>query len=90
MDESAKELQKKTLGFETKQNFNLDSLQWMDAVCLIHCDWKTTRNTQCINLCHRQIPHHNWSGQMQSGEKDAGKSAIKLHGRVLEEAPTYK
>ena len=32
------ELQLRNLGIETQQNYILDSLLWMDDVCLIHHD----------------------------------------------------
>ena len=38
MVEIAKELQQRNLEIETQQNYILDSLLWMDDVCLIHHD----------------------------------------------------
>ena len=38
IDEIAKELKQRSLGFAIEQNLSLDLLLWMDDVCLIHHD----------------------------------------------------
>ena len=38
IDEISKELRKKELGLKVNENLNIDSLLWMDDVCLVHND----------------------------------------------------
>ena len=41
IDEIAKELKKNSIGLKTKQGTQLNTLMWMDDVCLIHHDLAT-------------------------------------------------
>ena len=90
MDEIAKELQQRNLGIETQQNYILDSLVWMDDVCLIHHDLQKLQEildvtNHVANKYH--IPF--WAAKCKVVKKGKGrKSTLKLNGEVLEEVPS--
>ena len=92
IDEIAKELKHQKLGYETTANITLDSLLWMDDVCLIHHDLKKLQEildvtNHVANKCHIQF------GVAKCKVIKIGrgkKITLKLKGEILEEVPTYK
>ena len=49
IDEIAKELKKNNIGLKTKQGTQLNTLLWMDDVCLIHHDLTTLQQMQMLD-----------------------------------------
>ena len=92
IDEIAKELKQRNLGLPTKQNFNLDSLLWMDDVCLIHHALDELQ--KILNVTnHVAKKYHIQFGAAKCKVVKNGKgkkSALKLNGEILEEVPSYK
>ena len=92
MDEIAKELQNKNLGIETDQDVIIDSLLWMDDVCLIHHDRNKLQKMLDITN-HIAKKYHIEFGAAKCKVVRIGrgpKSSLVLNGITLEEVPTYK
>ena len=92
IDEIAKELKQKKLGFETQANIVLDSLLWMDDVCLIHHDLKILQEILDVTN-HVANKYHIQFGAAKCKVIKLGKgkkSNLKLNGETLEEVQAYK
>ena len=92
MDEISKELQQRNLGIETQQNYILDSLLWMDDVCLIHHDLQKLQEILDVTN-HVANKYHIQFGAAKCKVVRKGKGrkgTLKLNGEVLEEVPSYK
>ena len=92
IDEIAKELKQRKLGYETTANITLDSLLWMDDVCLIHHDLKKLQEILDVTN-HVANKYHIQFGAAKCKVIKIGrgkKSTLKLNGEILEEVPTYK
>ena len=92
MDEIAKEPQQRNLGIETQQNYILDSLLWMDDVCLIHHDLQKLQEILDVTN-HVANKYHIQFGAAKCKVTKKGKGrkrTLKLSGEVLEEVPSYK
>ena len=92
IDEIAKELKQRNLGYETEAKVKLDSLLWMDDVCLIHHDLNKLQEILDITN-HVANKYHIQFGAAKCKVIRRGrgeKSALKLNGEVLEEVSTYK
>ena len=91
IDEISKELRKKGLGLKMNENIDIDSLQWMDDVCLVHHDLEILQEmpdmTNHVALkCHIQFG----AAKCKVIRKGRGtKSNLKLNGKTLEEVHTY-
>ena len=92
MDEIAKELQNKNLGIETDQDVIIDSLLWMDDVCLIHHDInKLQKMLDVTNHIAKKYHIEFGAAKCKVVRKGRGpKSSLVLNGTTLEEVPTYK
>ena len=55
IDEVSKELKEKNLGYVTEANITLDSLLWMDDVCLIHHDLNKLQ--EILDVMNSQVDH---------------------------------
>ena len=86
IDEISKELRKKGLGLKMNENIDIDSLQWMDDVCLVHHDLEILQEmpdmTNHVALkCHIQFG----AAKCKVIRKGRGtKSNLKLNGKTLE------
>ena len=92
IDEIAKELQQRNLGIETQQKYILDSLLWIDDVCLIHHDLQKLQEILDVTN-HVANKYHIQFGAAKCNVVKKGKggnSTLKLNGEVLEEVPSYK
>ena len=92
IDEIAKELQNRNLGIETDQDVIIDSLLWMDDVCLIHHDRNKLQKMLDITN-HIARKYHTEFGAAKCKVVRIGrgpKSYLVLNGTTLEEVPTYK
>ena len=92
IDEIAKELKQRNLGYETEAKVKLDSLLWMDDVCLIHHDLNKLQEILDITN-HVANKYHIQFGAAKCKVIRRGrgkKSALKLNDEVLEEVSTYK
>ena len=92
IDEIAKELKQKKLGFETQANIVLDSLLWMDDVCLIHHDLKKLQEILDVTN-HVANKYHIQFGAAKCKVIKLGKgkkSNLKLNGETLQEVQAYK
>ena len=92
MDEIAKELQQGNLGIETQQNYILDSLLWMDDVCLMHHDLQKLQEILDVTK-HVANKYHIQFGAAKCKVVRKGKgrkSTLKLNGEVLKDVPSYK
>ena len=92
IDEIAKELKQKKIGFETQANIVLDSLLWMDDVCLIHHDLKKLQEILDVTN-HVANKYHIQFGAAKYKVIKLGKgkkSNLKLNGETLEEVQAYK
>ena len=92
IDEIAKELRQKNLGYVTQANITLDSLLWMDDVCLIHHDLDKLQEILDVTN-HVANKYHIQFGAAKCKVIKRGKgkkSSLKLNGEELEEVPAYK
>ena len=92
IDEIAKELKQRNLGYKTETNITLDSLLWMDDVCLIHYDLDKLQEILDITN-HVANKYHIQFGAAKCKVIKRGngkKSALTLNGEILEEVPRYK
>ena len=92
IDEISKELKDKNLGYVTVANITLDSLLWMDDVCLIHHDLNKLQEILDVTN-HVANKYHIQFGAAKCKVIRRGKgkkSALKLNGETLEEVPKYK
>ena len=92
IDEIAKELKLRNLGYETKSKVKLDSLLWMDDVYLIHHDLNKLQEILDITN-HVANKYHIQFGAAKCKVIRRGrrkKSSLKLIGEILEEVSTYK
>ena len=92
IDEISKELKEKGLGLKTNGRIIIDSLLWMDDVCLIHHDLDTLQTMLDITN-HVALKYHIQFGAAKCKVIRKGKgrkSNLKLNGEVLEEVTTYK
>ena len=74
------------------ENTNIDSLLWMDNVCLIHHDLETLQE-MLDTTNHVALKYHIQFGAAKCKviRKGKGKkSKLKLNGEILEEVTTYK
>ena len=90
MDEIAKELQNKNLGIETDQDVIIDSLLWMDDVCLIHHDINKLQKMLDITNHIAKKYHIEFGAAKCKVVRIGPKSSLVLNGTTLEEVPTYK
>ena len=92
IDEISKELKEQDLGIVTETGEKVNTLLWMDDVCLIHHDLKTLQ--EMLNITnHVALKYHIEFGAAQCKVVRIGKgekSEIKLNGQTLEEVDTYK
>ena len=92
IDEISKELKEKNLGYVTEANITLDSLLWMDDVCIIHHDLNKLQEILDVTN-HVANKYHIQFGAAKCKVIRRGKgkkSALKLNGEILEEVPKYK
>ena len=92
IDEISKELKEKNPGYLTEANITLDSLLWMDDMCLIHHDLNKLQEILDVTN-HVANKYHIQFGAAQCKAIKRGKekkSALKLNGETLEEVPKYK
>ena len=92
IDEIAKELRLRNLGYVTQANITLDSLLWMDDVCLIHHDLEKLQEILDVTN-HVANKYHIQFGAAKCKVIKRGngkKSSLKLNGDELEEVPAYK
>ena len=92
IDEIAKELKKNNIGLKTKQGTTLNTLLWMDDVCLIHHDLTTLQQMLDITN-HVAKKYHIEFGAAKCKIVKIGpgqKSKITLNNTTLEEVPKYK
>ena len=92
IDEISKELKEKNLGYVTEANITLDSLLWMDDVCIIHHDLNKLQEILDVTN-HVANKYHIQFGAAKCKVIRRGKgkkSALKLNGETLEEVPKYK
>ena len=92
IDEIAKELKLRNLGYETKSKVKLASLLWMDDVYLIHHDLNKLQEILDITN-HVANKYHIQFGAAKCKVIRRGrrkKSSLKLIGEILEEVSTYK
>ena len=92
IDEIAKELKKNTIGLQTKQGTQLNTLLWMDDVCLIHHDLTTLQEMMDITN-HVSKKYHIEFGAAKCKVVKIGpgqESKIMLNNTILEEVPKYK
>ena len=92
IDEISKELKAKGLGIETEAGEILDSLLWMDDVCLIHYDLDKLQKILDI-ANHVAKKYHIVFGAAKCKVIKIGKgpaSNLKLDGEILEETNSYK
>ena len=91
IDEIAKELRQRKLGYVTQANITLDSILWMDDVCLIHHDLEKLQEildvtNHVVNKYHIQFG----AAKCKVIKRGKGKkSSLKLNGEELE-VPAYK
>ena len=92
IDEIAKELKQRKMGYVTQTNITLDSLLWMDDVCLIHHNPEKLQ--EILNITnHVANKYHIQFGAAKCKVIRRGKgkrSSLMLNGEILEEVPTYK
>ena len=92
IDEITKELKKNNIGLKTKQGTQLNTLLWMDDVCLIHHD--LTKLQQMLDITnHVAKKHHIEFGAAKCKVVKIGpglKREITLNNATLEEVPKYK
>ena len=92
IDEISKELKNRNLGIETATGEKMDSLLWMDDVCLIHYDLEILQ--EMLNITnHVAKKYHIEFGAPKCKVVKIGngpKSKITLNGQVLDEVNTYK
>ena len=92
IDEISKELKEQDLGIVTETGEKVNTLLWMDDVCLIHHDLKTLQ--EMLNITnHVALKYHIEFGAAKCKVVRIGKgkkSEIKLNGQTLEEVDTYK
>ena len=92
IDEIAKELKQRRLGYKTQTNINLDSLLWMDDVCLIYHN--PDKLQEILNITnHVANKYHIQFGAAKCKIIKRGKgkkSSLTLNGEILEEVSTYK
>jgi len=92
IDEIAKELEEHQIGIKTESGTLLNSLLWMDDVCLIHHDPNTLQKMLDITN-HVAKKYHIVFGAAKCKVVKIGPgktSNIKLDGTVLEEVHKYK
>ena len=92
IDEISKELKIHDLGVTTEAGEKINSLLWMDDVCLIHHDPKILQEMLDITN-HVALKYHIEFGAAKCKVVKIGKgkkSTIKLNGQILEEVDTYK
>ena len=92
IDEISKELNQKGLDLKTNGKITIDSLLWMDDVCLIHHDLESLQIMLDVTN-HVALKYHIQFGAAKCKEIRKGegrKSKLKLNGEVLEEETTYK
>ena len=92
IDEIAKELKQRNLGYETKSKVKLDSLLWMNDECLIHHDLNNLQKILDITN-HVANKYHIQFGAAKCKVFRRGrgtKSALNMNGEILEEVSTYK
>ena len=92
LDEIAKELRQRNLGYVTQANITLDSLLWMNDVCVIHHDLEKLQ--EILNVTnHVANKYHIQFGASKCKVIKRGKgkkSSLKLNREELEEVPAYK
>ena len=92
IDEISKELQEKGLGINMENGDILDSLLWMDDVCLIHHDLKKLQEILDVTN-HVAKKYHIEFGAAKCKVVKIGKgttSQLTLNETVLEEVKAYK
>ena len=92
IDEISKELKKHNLGIETEAGIILDSLLWMDDVCLIHHDLDKLQKMLDITN-HVAKKYHIEFGAAKCKVVRIGKGTknnLTLNNIVLEEVDSYK
>ena len=92
IDEISKELKEKGLGMKTNGKITIDSLLWMDDVCLIHHDLETLQTILDVTN-HVALKYRIQFGAAKCKVIRKGKgrkSNLKLNGEVLVEMTTYK
>ena len=93
IDEIAKEMKKNTIGLKTKQGTQLNTLLWMDDVCLIHHDLTTWLQQMLDITNHVAKKYHIEFGAAKCKVVKIGpgpKSKITLNNTTLEEVLKYK
>ena len=92
IDEIAKQLKQRRLGYETQTNITLDSLLWTDDVWLIHHN--PDKLQEILNITnHVANKYHLQFGVVKCKVIKIGKgkkSSLTLNGEILEEVRTYK
>ena len=92
IDEIAKELKKNNIGLQTKQGTQLNTLLWMDDVCLIHHDLTTLQEMLDITNYVAKKYHIEFGAAKCKVVKigPGQESKIMLNNTILEEVPKYK
>ena len=92
IDEISKELRKRNQGVTTAAGTKIDSLLWMDDVCLIHSDRNELQQMLDITN-HVAKKYHIEFGAAKCKVVKIGKgpsSKLTLNGQILEEVEAYK
>ena len=92
IDEISKELRKRNQGVTTAAGTKIDSLLWMDDVCLIHSDRDELQQMLDITN-HVAKKYHIEFGAAKCKVVKIGKgpsSKLTLNGQILEEVEAYK
>ena len=92
IDEISKELKEQYLGIVTETGEKVNTLLWMNDVCLTHHDLKTLQ--WMLNITnHVALKYHIEFGAAKCKTVRIGKgnkSEIKLNGQTLDKVDTYK
>ena len=92
IDEISKELRTRKQGVKTKSGSVIDSLLWMDDVCLIHSDRNELQQMLDITN-HVAKKYHIEFGAAKCKVVKIGRgptSKLTLNGQILEEVESYK
>ena len=92
IDEISKEIRKRGLGLMTKTGNKVDSLLWMDDVCLIHFDQEKLQEILNVTNYVAQKYHIEFGAAKCKVVKigKGTKSEIRLNNQILEEVTSYK
>ena len=92
IDEKSKELRKRNQGVTTAAGTKIDSLLWMDDVCLIHSDRDELQ--QMIDITNHVAKKYHiefGAAKCKVGKIGKGPSSKRtLNGQILEEVEAYK